>query len=306
MKVLRLLPLIFLGAVCAGAEDAPAEGDFVERFDTLYNSLTLEKTGSLVELRAKSRRGEFLESAVDLEKPLDLAVAYTRTLYAAQFLHPDPQRVLIIGLGGAGFHRLFAHVNPDALLHSVELDPKVYEIAREHMGFEPTENTPVSVMDGRLFIKRNREQWDWIILDAYRGGYVPPHLKTREFYRECARRLSPRGVLLANLHSTTQLYYADLKTLYSSFRQVALFRTHGRGNVIAMCVDYEQPVITDPATWASIPELDAKFEGHLDFNALSHELESPPNRQIQRADVMTDDFSPVEFLNAIDSGNTTE
>jgi len=260
----------------------------------------------VVELRARSRRGEFLESAVNLEHPLDLVVAYSKTLYAALLLQPDPERVLIIGLGGAGFHRLFTHAYPESLLHSVELDPKVYEIAREHMGFVPTEMTPVSVMDGRLFIKRNREQWDWIILDAYRGGYVPPHLKTREFYRECARRLSDRGVVLANLHSTTRLYYADLKTLYSSFRQVALFRTRGRGNVIAMCVDYDLPVITDPAMWSSVPELAARFDGYLDFEALSRELESPPNGQIQRADIMTDDFSPVEFLNAMEAANTTE
>ncbi len=105
-----------------------ADGDFVEHFDTIYNSLTVEKSGSIVELRARARGSEALESAVDLSDPLKLVVHYTRSLYGALFLHPQPQRVLMIGLGGAGFHRLFSAAYPDALLHTVELDPKVYEL----------------------------------------------------------------------------------------------------------------------------------------------------------------------------------
>jgi spermidine synthase len=55
-------------------------GDYLEHFDTLYNSLTVEKKGSIVELRARSRTFEALESAVDLSDPRRLVVAYTRTL----------------------------------------------------------------------------------------------------------------------------------------------------------------------------------------------------------------------------------
>src|SRR5690606_29620146 len=114
-----------------------------------------------------------------------LVVGYTRTLYAGLFFQPRPERVLMIGLGGAGFHRLFAHAYPEALLQTVELDPKVLELCQSHMDFVPTEKTPVAIRDGRLFVKRDDRRWSWIILDAFRGGYVPPHLKTEEFYREC-------------------------------------------------------------------------------------------------------------------------
>ena len=173
----------------------------------------MEKRGAIVELRARARGGEALESAVDLTDPLQLVVPYTRSLYSALFIRPKPQRVLMIGLGGAGFHRLFAAAYPTALLQTVELDPKVLELCAARMAFKPTEHTPVAIMDGRMFVKRNRETWDWLILDAFRGGFVPPHLKTEEFYRECAARLSERGAFVTNLHATSQLYYSDLKTL---------------------------------------------------------------------------------------------
>jgi spermidine synthase len=300
---MKAFALLFLGLVTL----ALAQGDYVEHYDTTYNSLTVEKTGSLVELRARSRRGEALESAVDLSDPLRLVVPYTRSLYGALFLGPAPRRVLMVGLGGAGFHRLFAAAYPDALLETVELDPKVVELCRTKLGFEPTEHTPVVTADGRMFVKRNREAWDWIILDAFRGGYVPPHLKTEEFYRECAARLDEQGIFISNLHAVSALYYSDLKTIQKVFPQVVLFATKERGNVVACAVKYRQPVITDPARWTAASSLARPaFAGHLDLNAIRQEHVAIPVVEVGRAEVLTDDFSPVEFLDAMKVNNTTE
>lgn len=276
-----------------------------EHFDTMYNSLTLEQTGSIVELRARSRRGESLESAVDLSDPLKLVVAYTRTLYGGLFFQPHPRRVLMIGLGGAGFHRLFMAAYPEALLHTVELDPKVVELCESRMEFHPDARTPVSTMDGRMFVKRDRGTWDWIILDAFRGGFVPPHLKTEEFYRECAARLDDHGVFITNLHSTSELYYSDIKTLQAVFPQLVLLATAGRGNVIAFGVKYREPSITDPAKWpATASLLRPPFAGRLDLDAVRREHIPLPVRLLASATVLTDDFSPVEFLDAVRNNNT--
>jgi spermidine synthase len=281
--------------------------DSIEHFDTMYNSLTVERSGSVVELRARSRRGEALESAVDLSDPLKLVVPYTRTLYGALFFDPDPKRVLMIGLGGAGFHRLFTAAYPDALLQTIELDPKVVEVCKTHLDFKPTDRTPVTPMDGRMFVKRNRESWDWIILDAFRGGYVPPHLKTEEFYRECAARLSERGVFITNLHSSSELYYSDIKTIQAVFPQVVLLATKDRGNVIAFAVKYRQSAITDPATWPSTSALQkVPFADHLDLDAIRAEHIEIPAARVKTAKILTDDFAPVEFLDALKAGNTGE
>lgn len=302
MKRLRLL-----AALVGAAAAAQPPGDYVEHYDSLYNSLTVEKHGSIVELRARSRRGEFLESAVDLADPLRPVVGYTRTLYGALFIQPHPRHVLMIGLGGAGFHRLFVAAFPEAELHTVELDPKVAELCRTRLAFTPTDRTPVTVMDGRMFVKRDTGNWDWIILDAYRGGYVPPHLKTAEFYRECAARLSAHGVLVSNLHANTQLYYSDLRTICAVFPQVVLFRTATTANVIACAVNYSEPAITDPAGWPSPATLARPpFSGRLDLNEVRREWIPLPLTLMNRARVLIDDFAPVEFLDVIKSNNTNE
>ena len=300
MKLLRLT-LCLIVPLAARA----AQGDFVEHFDTIYNSLTVEKKGSIVELRARARGTEALESAVDLSDPLQLVVPYTRSLYGALFIQPKPQRVLMIGLGGAGFHRLFVASFPNSVLHTVELDPKVLELCETRMQFKPTAKTPVTIMDGRMFVKRNKEQWDWLILDAFRGGFVPPHLKTEEFYRECAARLSDRGVFVSNLHATSQLYYSDIKTIQAVFPQVVLFETEGRGNVIACAVKYSRPSITDPAKWPSPESVTAApFKDRLNMGEIWRERIPIPTNRVRDGRVLSDDFAPVEFLDALKSHNT--
>jgi spermidine synthase len=301
MKIPSHLLVFFLTATVLAA----AERDYVESFDSLYNNLTVERRGSVVELRARSRSTQALESAVDLSDPLKLVVNYTRTLYAALFFQPKPERVLMIGLGGAGFHRLFAAAYPRALLQTVELDPTVLELCQTRLGFQPTPHTPVALMDGRMFVKRDTGKWDWLILDAFRGGFVPPHLKTEEFYRECAARLSERGVFVSNLHAGNELYYSDLKTIRAVFPQVVLFATANSGNVIACAVNYREPVITDPANWPAVAPLQQPvMAGRLDLAAIRREMTDWPDEYVARARLLTDDFAPVEFLNAIKANNT--
>lgn len=301
--------IVFFGSLALAliARGQASGADYVEHHDTIYNSLTVEKRGNIVELRARARGTEALESAIDLEDPLRLVVHYTRSLYGALFLHPQPKRVMMIGLGGAGFHRLFAAAYPDALLQTVELDPKVMELCQSKMGFKPTAKTPVAIMDGRMFVKRNKEQWDWLILDAFRGGFVPPHLKTEEFYRECAARLTAKGVFVSNLHATSQLYYSDLKTIQKVFPQVVLFETLGRGNVIACAVKYKSPIITDSKSWPTAEAVSEKvFAGRLDMKEIRGEHTLFPVDRMRSAKVMTDDFAPVEFLDTLKSNNSDE
>jgi spermidine synthase len=280
----------------------PPEGDYTESFDTLYNSLTVVREGTVVELRARSRRGEFYESVVDVADPLKLMLQYSRTVYAAAFFQPEPKRALIIGLGGAGVHRLFTHAYPDAVLQTVELDPKVYELTQSHIAFKPTAKTPVAIADGRVFVKRDTAKYDWILLDAFRGGYVPAHLKTEEFLRECAARLTEKGVFINNLHEGTELYYADIKTMQKVFPQVVLLNPPGSGNVMAFGVTYKTPDITDPAKWPDPAVVGKRFEGRVDLAAVKKEL-IPPPKEVASAKVITDDFNPAETLNVIRTNN---
>ena len=60
MKALPRFILLLTLAVGAGRAQSQ---DFVENFDTIYNSLTVERRGQIVELRARARGSEALSRA---------------------------------------------------------------------------------------------------------------------------------------------------------------------------------------------------------------------------------------------------
>jgi spermidine synthase len=289
--------LIFIILSCASI-GVSAEDTRYEIFDTSYNTLIIEQRGTVVEMRSRRQRNEFSDSAVDLSDPLKLLHAHARLLFAPILFNPEPRRVLMIGLGGAAFHRVFAAAFPTATLQTAEIDEKVFELARSRMAFRPSEKTPVAIMDGRQYIKRHPEKWDWIILDAYRGGFVPPHLKTVEFYRECAARLNDRGVLVCNLLSRSGLFFSDLKTISNVFQQLAIFDS-GAGNVIACAVNYRLPALTDKSSWTASDKINPVVQKSANVVEVARYFRPIPTREMSWAQLLTDDFAPVEYLDSV-------
>src|ERR1700741_5346997 len=122
---------------------------------------------------------------------------------------------------------------PEAAITTVEVDPAVIAAPKTYFGLRETERMRYRAGDGRVFLTRDSELYDLILLDAYRGGYVPFHLLTREFYGFVKRRLSPGGAAAFNVHDGSKLYASTVMTLGEVFAALDLYPT-GRGEVIAV------------------------------------------------------------------------
>jgi spermidine synthase len=87
------------------------------------------------------------------------------------------------------------------------------------------------------------------------------------------------------------------------FPQVVLLQTPVRLNVIAFAVNYRTPSIRAERTWAPAAELTTRLHGRVDMNSVRDQRIDFP--QLPRdATVLTDDFAPVEFLDAVKTNNT--
>lgn len=74
----------------------------------------------------------------------------------------------------------------------VEIDPIVHQFAEGYFGLP---KLPVAYEDGRAFIERAGEKWDYIVHDVFTGGSVPAHLFTAEMWSATKAALSTDGVL---------------------------------------------------------------------------------------------------------------
>ncbi len=118
------------------------------------------------------------------------------------FTHPDPRRVLIIGAGDGGvLRRVLQHPGVEHAV-MVEIDGEVVRLAREFLpGIAGTAwddpRAEVRIADGIAYVAAAAAaSVDVIIVDSTDPVGVGEVLFSDAFYQDCARILTPAGVIV--------------------------------------------------------------------------------------------------------------
>jgi spermidine synthase len=273
---------------------ARAKADETVR-ESVYNYIIVARDGPVVSFR-RLENGAAI-SAIDMSRPSFQVIPYTKYLFAPALVAPDPREALSIGLGAGGFNRLFNLAWPQARLTSVEIDPMIRDLAVAYTQFQETDRNKVIIEDGRRFLRRSAARWDWIVIDAFvRNSQYPPHLATAEFFALVADHLTDDGLLAINVIAGNRLADCLVPTIAAAFPGTALFAVPGAGNVVVVAAKRAQPALLPAiraATPAPAPQLK---EGGVDLVAMRALAAAPGPRACAR--LLTDDFSPTEFLGA--------
>lgn len=290
-----LAVLLSAGPLLLGA--APADARIVHREQSLYSTILVDQRGSMVCLQFSVRRDMRNQSCMDQRRPREMVFAYARMMMASLLLEPQPQRILVLGLGGGTLPLALNELLPEARIDVVEIDPAVVRVAREYFRFAPTGQVKTFTQDGRVFVKRaasRGETYDLIMLDAFNGEYIPEHLMTREFLQEVQSLLAPGAVLAANTFSISALYDHESATYQDVFGDFFNMRSPETGNRIVLTRNGPLP---DPGTLTDRARaLEAQLEPYgVDTEALLGKLTTERDWD-QQARVLTDQYSPVNLL----------
>src|SRR6185295_2252103 len=106
---------------------------------------------------------------------------------------------------------------------AVELDPEVVRLADQYFGVRPEPGFDIAVNDGRVWLTGADKKFDIVLVDAYRGRFVPFHLLTSEFYKLVAAHLKPGGVAVQNVEPSTMLFDSAVATIKTAFEHVVFF-----------------------------------------------------------------------------------
>jgi hypothetical protein len=115
-----------------------------------------------------------------------------------------PRQELRVGVVGLGVGVLAGYAGPDDYMRFYEINPDVKRIAEERFSFitECGKNVDVVLGDARLSLEREAsQQFDILVLDAFRGDALPVHLLTVEAFETYLRHLKPDGVIAAHISS---------------------------------------------------------------------------------------------------------
>jgi spermidine synthase len=266
----------------------------IAHIESPYNDIFITKRRAELTMSFQRKGWDYTESIVNLREIDDLPIRYTRLMTLAAAYPPAPKKMLMIGLGGGSISTYLAHFLPDATIETIEIDPAVIGAAKKYFGLRENSRMRFLAGDGRVMLKRSSEQYDVILVDAFRGGYVPFHLLTREFYTLLKQHIAPGGAVAFNVHDGTRLYNSTLRTLGSVFPSVHLYPS-GEGEVITVVTAAPAPDRETIASRAAALQQRHKFRFPLP-QLLARRAAMP---SVERADLLTDDFAPVDVLDTI-------
>ena len=179
------------------------------------------------------RQDDMDASYVDLADPRHLEFDYLRwARIVLEAVHA--RRVLHIGGAGCALPRALAAADPDSRQEVVEVDARVLEMARAHLGLRRAPGLRVRVAEGRAALEaREDASADAIVIDAFIGARVPERLITVEALAHAAR-VAP--LTLVNVVDTrtlddTRAIAAGLREAYPHVAAVGSRALRG-GNVV--------------------------------------------------------------------------
>ena len=292
LKYLLLVASVFSGA---------AMSEVIHEERSLYRNIIVDETRDLRCLKFNTKSSQTSQSCMYKNDPDKLVFNYTKLTFASLLVTQNPKNVLVIGLGGGTLSNVIHELYPAAKIHNVEIDPAVLKVARDYFNFIETDNVTSSVQDGRIFIKRaaiKKQKYDWIILDAFNGDYIPEHLLTKEFFEEVQSVLAEGGVIAANTFSSSKLYEHESATYHSVFGDFINVSRPNRSNRIILAGVKTMP--TQAQLNERINALAPRLKKYdVDIKAISTYMQSTKNNRDWPADtkVLTDQYSPANLLN---------
>jgi spermidine synthase len=289
--------LLFLAVLFSVA----AHSNVVHEERSLYRNIIVDETHDLRCLKFNTKSSQTSQSCMYKNNPDKLVFNYTKLTFASLLVTDNPKNVLIIGLGGGTLSNVIHALYPAAKIHNVEIDPAVLKVARNYFNFIENDAVTSSVQDGRIFIKRaaiKKQKYDWIILDAFNGDYIPEHLLTKEFFEEVKSVLAEGGVIAANTFSSSKLYEHESATYHAVFGDFINVSRANRSNRIILAGVNSMP--TEAQINKRIKALNPRLKKYdVDLKAISTYMQSTKNKQDWPANtkVLTDQYSPANLLN---------
>ncbi|MFI4991963.1 MAG: fused MFS/spermidine synthase [Solirubrobacterales bacterium] len=169
-----------------------------------------------------------LNSDIDIGEPRYLGFSYERWFAEGIEGIASPRTPLVgVFVGGGAFTmpRWLEAVRPGSRSIVLEVDSKLVEFDRRHLGLRTSPDLRAVVGDARLTMRREQtHSADVIVGDAFSSRTVPWQLMTTEWLREVKRVLKPGGVYALNMIDLRPfaLLRAEAATLLGFFAHLRL------------------------------------------------------------------------------------
>jgi len=299
---LGLAPLVIVLAAVGfflGGAPVKATPGLVFETESAYNYIQVVQTNDEMHLKL-NEDGATVQSAYRLDGSSPRGPFWQTYLMGALLrprFRPDRiESVLVIGGAAGTVGKLFTRYYGPIHIDQVEIDGKVVDAGRRFFDMND-ENVVTHVDDGRIFLARTDRKYDVIVLDAYRGSYLPFHLATQEFFGLVRDHLAKDGVVIANVLSITddpRMVDAIGATMATVFPDVYLWAPAGPRTGVGNTQIFATRDASD-LSWIE-PNVRYLTDRWLRRQAAQRVFGFRPFDASGKGPIFTDDDAPVEDL----------
>jgi spermidine synthase len=257
-------------------------GDIEEQVKSNYSTIRIRRANDHRSLCFVRDSGEEVtESMLDLRRPYDLLIDYTRYMFLSYVFCPKPERVLIVGLGGGSMVHFLRRYDKDVKVDVAEIDPEIVRLADKYFGVRTGGNVKIINTDAFEYLMHPTEHaYDVIYLDAFLKPSVETdstgvllRLKTIQFYKEMQKRLKPDGIAVFNINPH-QSVDEDIARIRVAFPQTYVFHLPNYGGqVVVASLAKERMEPKDVV--AAAQEIDRRFAASYSFRRMAASSLSP-------------------------------
>lgn len=162
-------------------------------------------------------------SAMDLEAPDRMVLAFNKAFHRdANKFRPNFKSCLFIGGGACHVPRTFL-TRYNCTVDIVDYDAETIKMARKEFGLKDDPRLDIIIMDALKYLELTEKTYDVILLDAYEGLTLPPHLGTKHYYEQIRKCLNKDGIVINNYFGKkNELYDIIIKNIEHSFTLVSI------------------------------------------------------------------------------------
>jgi spermidine synthase len=198
-----------------------------------------------------------IQSCMRKDAPDELVLDYTRAMMAFLLLNPQPQSVLMVGLGGGSMLKYMHKHLPEADITTVEINQAVIDLRDEFCMPPESERHRILCADGAQFLARPPRLYDVILVDGFDGDGLPDALCSSGFFRHVRKALTEQGMMVMNVQADTEASSALIKRAAKAFSgQATTFTSDEGGNDIVLA--WQDPTLAStckqdlPARWEAL------------------------------------------------------
>jgi spermidine synthase len=210
-----------------------------------------------------------IQSAMLLSSPQRLILAYTREMMTFLLFNADPQRILLLGLGGGSIAKFCYQRLPAADITAVEVSSDVIALRQEFSIPADDRRFRVIRADGADYVAALSASMDVVLADACDRSGIATQFDSTDFYRNARNCLAPGGVFVTNVCGDDSACADHLLKLRAAFdEEVLTLRMSPGRNLIAFAFRDPRPARSMAQLYAEAIELKRRFGINLPKYAL--------------------------------------